>query len=109
MENLVKLRRKKEKEDEIPDEWKETKGKKGTPVFTEPKTKTRRTWRFPRLLLFKRVIACILFLVNGTIGVTTLFSLGAEPLSIVFLPTTFILLDYVWKTRRTQIEWNREQ
>jgi len=58
--------------------------------------------RIPYLLPAKRYLAGILFLLNLVLALTPLiFPIPqAEPLTIFFLLNAFILLDYLWKTRR---------
>lgn len=59
--------------------------------------------RIPGLLWFKRILAGILLLINFSFSQFLLGSLGSnvQPMFIVFLGNSFILLDYLWKTRRS--------
>jgi len=75
----------------------------------EPKTEQKIQFiknkkRIPGLLWFKRIIAGILLLINFSFSQFLLGSLGStvQPMFIVFLGNSFILLDYLWKTRRKE-------
>jgi lipid-A-disaccharide synthase-like uncharacterized protein len=59
--------------------------------------------RIPGLLWFKRILAGILLLINFSFSQFMLGSLGnvVQPMFIIFLGNSFILLDYLWKTRRS--------
>lgn len=55
-------------------------------------------WRIPGLLLFKRILAVILLLINLGIGFATIPTPQGE-MGLFFWINGFILLDYLWKTR----------
>ena len=56
--------------------------------------------KVPYLRKTKKYLAAILFLVNGVIGLLSLFF---QPvLGFIFLGNAFILLDYLWKVRRNK-------
>lgn len=89
---------------EIPKEW-----QKGNPHPKIPSTSTSyvkegsRKIRVPGLLMTKRTIAGVLLLFNFFIAQATLMSAQAtQPLYLLFILNAFILLDYIWKTRRKQ-------
>ena len=100
---------------EVPEKWK---GKK--PVLETNSISTNQTGKLilkspipstssipskykikiPYLRKAKKYLAGILFLVNGFVG---LLSLGFQPaLGLIFLGNAFILLDYLWKIRRSK-------
>jgi len=58
--------------------------------------------RIPHLLFFKRLLAGFLLLVNFVFSQVLLGSVGtgAQPMFVLFLLNSFILIDYLWKTRR---------
>jgi len=58
--------------------------------------------RIPGLKFFKRALAGVLLLINFAFSQFILGSLGtvAQPMFILFLANSFILLDYLWKTRK---------
>ena len=60
--------------------------------------KPKGKFKVAGLRQFKRGLAFILFLVNFTFGLTSIFY-GAAIIILLFWPTSFILADYVWKTR----------
>jgi len=63
-------------------------------IVEKPKGK----FRVQGLRQFKRGLAFILFLVNFAFGLTSILY-GASVIIVLFWPTSFILADYVWKTR----------
>jgi hypothetical protein len=102
---LHRKKRKKSKTDEpdvVPASW--LKHRSGQPK-TEQKIQfiNKNKKRIPGLLWFKRIIAGILLLINFSFSQFLLGSLGStvQPMFIVFLGNSFILLDYLWKTRRS--------
>ena len=91
-------------ETEIPASWrKPTEGNPGSsPRFSLPHFETRKI-RVPGLRFAKRFIAAILLIVNLFIAQGTLMSAPAsQPLYLLFVLNSGILLDYLWKTRRKQ-------
>lgn len=60
----------------------------------------KKKYRFGFMLRIKRFIAFLMWIVN----VVTFFSSISQSASIVFLLTSFILFDYLWKTRRRKIQ-----
>ncbi|MCJ7459208.1 MAG: hypothetical protein MUP17_09475 [candidate division Zixibacteria bacterium] len=96
-----KKRRRRRDPDEIPRSWRrqdlqDAGPGKGRSVIIKHKK------RIPGLLWFKRILAGFLLLINFTFSQFMLGSLGApaQPMFILFLANSFILLDYLWKTRR---------
>lgn len=63
----------------------------------------RNKKRVPGLLWFKRILAGVLLLINFSFSQFLLGSMGsqAQPMFALFFLNSFILLDYLWKTRRT--------
>lgn len=60
----------------------------------------KKKYRFGFMLRIKRFIAFLMWIVN----IVTFFSSISQSASIVFLLTSFILFDYLWKTRRRKIK-----
>jgi len=60
----------------------------------------KKKYRFGIMLKLKRLIAGLLWIVNIITG----FSSIQEPASLIFLLTSFILLDYLWKTRKSKVK-----
>lgn len=83
----------------IPIDW-----VKDNPIKSQVETisvsvaRPRGKFRVSGLRQFKRGLAFILFLVNFAFGLTSIFY-GAAIIIVLFWPTSFILADYVWKTR----------
>lgn len=65
--------------------------------------KPKRKIRFKHLLKLKRILAGCLFLMYSIISVMVI----PEPFALLFFATSFILLDYLWKTRN--IQWFKEE
>lgn len=60
-----------------------------------------RRFRIPGLRSFKRLVAFFLMVVDFIIGELALTGpAGNQPLAIFFLLNSFILADYLWKTRK---------
>ena len=96
--------------DEIPPTWvKEAPG--GQKVSTGQKVKSeliikkgkvvaiRKVHRVPWLRNFKRGLAAVLLLLNFVISQFLMVSQGAA-IAFLFFGNVFILVDYLWKTRR---------
>lgn len=85
----------------VPADW-----VKGKPIenhvetvsVTVDKPRARGKFRVHGLRQFKRVLAFVMSVVNFLFGLTSI-SYGAFPVILLFFPTSFILADYVWKTR----------
>jgi len=60
--------------------------------------------RIPGLRWFKRILAGFLLLINFSFSQFLLGNIGtqAQPMFILFLLNSFIIIDYLWKTRRTE-------
>lgn len=58
--------------------------------------------RIPHLLFFKRLLAGFLLLINFVFSQFLLGAIGtgAQPMFILFLLNSLILIDYLWKTRK---------
>lgn len=58
--------------------------------------------RIPGFLMFKRILAGFLFLVNFVLSQFLLASFGEQSFGtfLIFLGNAFIIADYLWKTRR---------
>ena len=60
-----------------------------------------RKYHVPGLLLFKRILACVLMVLHFVIAQVVLTAAPQIQLLFwLFLPTSFLLADYVWKTRK---------
>lgn len=99
----------------LPDSWVPEGGQKPVQKVKEnpPPIKTFKLWKFnipfrpipvpipkykiPHLLKAKRIIAGLLFIVGVMITFVSFFT--APLLSVLFFLNSFILLDYLWKTR----------
>jgi hypothetical protein len=82
----------------VPRSWSKKIGQKTKPA---PRVISHRL-RVPHLLTIKRMLAAFLLLVNFVFSQFLLGSVGtgAQPMFILFLLNSFILIDYLWKTRR---------
>lgn len=82
----------------VPRSWEKKKGQK----LEKAPAVTKHKLRVPHLLTFKRILAAFLLLVNFVFSQFLLGSVGtgAQPMFILFLLNSFILVDYLWKTRR---------
>ena len=82
----------------VPRSWSKKTGQKTKPVARV----INHRLRVPHLLFFKRALAAFLLLVNFVFSQFLLGSVGtgAQPMFILFLLNSFILVDYLWKTRR---------
>lgn len=82
--------------------WSKKDGKAGKPGQKKPQIIMKQKKRIPGLLMFKRLLAGFLFLVNFVLSQFLLGSLGeaGQPIFILFLLNAFIMADYIWKTRR---------
>jgi len=83
----------------VPRSW--SKKKTDQKTVAAPRVISHRL-RVPHLLFFKRALAAFLLLVNFIFSQFLLGSVGtgAQPMFILFLLNSFILIDYLWKTRR---------
>ena len=106
IKNLFK-RKNKVKTIESPKSWfKQT--KKGQIVVPKSKAmvefeiRKKRKFRIHGLRTAKRVLATVLLVINFFISQATLLSAAtSQPLFWLFFLNSFILLDYLWKTRKT--------
>ena len=96
---------------EIPEKWK---GKKPNPKINSVPTKQtgklvlktpiptslprKYKIKIPYLRKVKKYVAAVLFICNSVIGLLSLFFIPI--LGLLFLGNAFVLLDYLWKTRR---------
>jgi len=93
---------------EIPKEWVADKPTKQIVVAKSSSTVTMelkeyRKIRIPGLLLFKRIMAVTLMLIYFVMAQATIFYTGGNPmLYVLFILTSFLLLDYLYKTRRKE-------
>lgn len=89
---------------EIPKEWQTNKPNvKSNPSPSLFEKSSSHKIRVPGLLTMKRVIAGVLLIFNFFIAQATLTSAPAtQPLYILFILNAFILIDYLWKTRRKE-------
>lgn len=117
LRNLLDRFKKKENEVEIPEEWVKQKDVKQGDILEAPvKHKIVKVKRFsfrrPRRIRlrflrgFKRIMAGFLFIIHGF----ATFVASSNPLIAgFFLFTSFILLDYLWKTKSPKIDWGGPQ
>lgn len=68
------------------------------PVFSRPKVK----FHIPHFRAVKRWSAAICVVVNFVIGELSLTGPGSQPFAVFFLLNSFLLADYIWKTRRPE-------
>lgn len=61
--------------------------------------KARRVWRIPGFRQFKRLAAFVCMILNFIFGEFALTAPGNAAFSIFFLVSSFLLADYLWKTR----------
>ena len=83
----------------VPKQW-----KKSQALEKKEKVKVieQQKWRVPGLRALKRYLAFFLLFINfvfsqfllGTVGA------GAQPMFLIFLGNSLILVDYLWKTRQ---------
>ena len=107
-----KFRKKKDEQHEIPEKWLEnkpnvTKNLKSGVVTV--KFQKGRKIHVPGLRGLKRLLAAILLIFNFFVAQASLTSASAsQPLALFFYLNFFVLLDYVWKTRRkSKPEWGK--
>lgn len=71
-----------------------------TSGMTQLELKKKRKIRIPMLRTIKRLIAAFLLIVNFFISQASLMSASqSQPLFVLFILNSFILVDYLWKTR----------
>jgi len=90
---------------EIPEAWRKQKEKNpsGSSSFKVSTTKTSRKIHVPGLRMGKRLLAAILLIINLFISQATLMSAPtSQPMFWLFILNSFILLDYLWRTRRRE-------
>lgn len=100
------LRRKKkpklEKEGEVPKAWLKETAKPSPSHETHSRFKPTKI-KIPFLKTGKRVVAGLLLVVNVIISQATLMNNpNTQPLFLLFILNSFIILDYLWKTRRSE-------
>jgi len=68
----------------------------------EVKIIEQQKWRLPGYGVFKRFLAAFLLFLNFVFSQFLLGSVGtgAQPMFLIFLGNSFILVDYLWKTRQ---------
>lgn len=87
---------------EVPKEWLEQTPKPSTSSKTHSRFKPSKI-HIPFLRTTKRVMAGLLLIINFIISQATLTSHpDTQPLFWLFLLNSFIILDYIWKTRRKE-------
>ena len=110
---ISKIRMEKEDEDEIPDQWigksdKSTKQiRKGQLSIKKGKivVSNRKLYHVPWLRHIKRGMAAVLLLINfGFTQFLLVASGGLQIVALFFFCNCFIIGDYLWKTRRAQVE-----
>ena len=96
----IKLRIRRKEKVAVPPSWIENQGATNIDSDTVSLVvdKPRRKIRLPFLRTLKRVLAGFLFLVNFLSAVLG-WSMGTPQVGIILLPNSFIILDYLWKTR----------
>jgi len=96
----TKRRSKTDKPIIVPRSWK--KPSKEYTSKESPEIKIKYKARIPGLRQLKRVIAGFLLLVNIVFSQFLLGSIGAQaqPMFIFFMANAFIMVDYLWKTRK---------
>ena len=110
IKNLFK--RKEKATIQVPEKWlkQNPKGVTQSFVVLEPR-KTPRKIHITGLRTSKRVLALALLCLNFFIAQTALVSAQASlPMGILFFLNSFILLDYLWKTRskpKLESEFNK--
>lgn len=93
---LQKIKNVGKPKEDIPVDWEVEKKVDEVKTVTVRFDRSKRYFRIPFFRGFKRFLAFILFLVNI---VTGFFSLEVGFMSILFFVESFLLLDYMWKTR----------
>ena len=73
--------------------------KRGGPGWLRHLPRSRHVWRIPGFRQFKRLVAVICMVLNFIMGELSLTSPGSFLFSVFFLATSFLLADYLWKTR----------
>lgn len=68
------------------------------PLFSRPKVK----FHIPHFRAVKRWSAAVCVVVNFVIGELSLTGPGSQPFAVFFLLNSFLLADYLWKTRRPE-------
>lgn len=110
---ISRIRVENEEEDEIPQKWvKESKEsprkiRKGQLSIKEGKivVSSRKLHHWPWMRNIKRGMAAVLLLINFSFTQFLLIAVGGlQVVSIFFFLNCFILLDYLWKTRRAPAE-----
>lgn len=73
------------------------------PVQIQP-VKERKVWKIPGLRKFKRIMAAFWLFLDG-LFLWSALTAGIVPIAIIFfIGVAFLLLDYLWKTKRVKIE-----
>jgi hypothetical protein len=73
--------------------------KRDGPGWLRHLPRSRNVWRIPGFRQFKRLVAVICMVLNFIMGELSLTSPGSFLFSVFFLATSFLLADYLWKTR----------
>ena len=73
--------------------------KRDGPAWIRKLPRSRHIWRIPGFRQFKRLVAFLCMVLNFVMGELSLTSPGNVVFSIFFLATSFLLADYLWKTR----------
>jgi len=77
--------------------------------FKTPKPHKPRKLHVPGLRTAKRVLASFLLIANLLVGISGLIFPGGYVLAIFFFLNIFIFLDYLHKTKKVKIDWNKEK
>jgi len=109
-----RFRTKKSDEQTIPEAWLEnnpnvTKNLRTGITTVRFEGKGKYKLRVPGLRAIKRFLAAILLIFNFFVAQASLTSASAsQPLALFFYLNFFVLLDYLWKTRRkSKPEWGK--
>jgi len=101
---LRRLPKRKETTVETPSSWLKDKQKiklSSSIGLTELVIKKKGKRRIPLLRTVKRLLAATLLIINFFISQASLMSAAAsQPLFLLFILNSFIMLDYLWKTRK---------
>lgn len=73
--------------------------KRDGPGWIRKLPRSRHIWRIPGFRQFKRLVAFLCMVLNFVMGELSLTSPGNAVFSVFFLATSFLLADYLWKTR----------
>lgn len=102
---FIKKRRKRRAAEptEVPASWNKS-SRPGEPAPRKEMIVQKHKLRVPGLLMFKRILAGFLLLLNFVFSQFLLGRVGdqGQAMFIIFLLNSFIMADYLWKTRRAE-------